>query len=108
MRTLARLFILLLATPVSANSIEQMASSEKFCLSFARALHELPRASAEEARALLSPESLALSLALMVAMTGTWVGTQGIPVVRQAVDATLLTLGVILLTAQSAALADAL
>jgi hypothetical protein len=47
-------------------------------------------------------------MALMVGMTGAWVGTQGIPVVGQAVDATVLTLGVVLLTAQSAALTDAL
>jgi hypothetical protein len=81
-----------------------MAASEKFCLSFARALRELPQATAEEARAMLSPETLGL----MVVMTGAWAGTQGIPVVGQAVDATLLTLGVILLTAQSAALTDSL
>ena len=116
MRTLPLLLILLLSTPVWAHSIEyaacrapstpvqQMESAEKFCRSFARALHKLPQATTDEARALLSPESLAL----MTAMTAAWVGTQGVPIVGQAVDAALMAAGVILLTAQSAALANTL
>ena len=116
MRTLTLLVALLLAAPAWGNSIEdafcrppstpvaRMEATEKFCRSFARALHKLPQSTADEARALLSPESLVL----MTAMTAAWVGTQGIPVVGQAVDAALMAVGVILLTAQSAALANAL
>ena len=115
MRTLVLLCALLLAASASANSLEtafchelstpvdQMVASEKFCRSFARALHKLPETTTDEFRALLSPENIAL----MSAMTATWAGTQGIPVVGQAVDAAVLALGIILLTAQSAALADA-
>jgi hypothetical protein len=58
----------------------------------------------EEAHALLTPENLAL----MTGMTAAWVGSQGIPVVGQAVDSALLALGITLLAAQSAALADSL
>lgn len=116
MRTLALLSTLFIAAPASANSIEQalcratsipvekMEPSEKLCRSFARALHQLPAATAHEASVLLTPENLAL----MTAMIATWVGTQGIPIVGQAVDAALLTLGVVLLTAQSAELAQSL
>lgn len=82
MRTLAMLFVLLLAAPAWANSIEdafcrppstpvaRREGAEKFCRSFARALHKLPQSAADEARALLSPESLVL----MTAMTAAWVG----------------------------------
>jgi hypothetical protein len=116
MRLLALLFTLLVTAPASANSLEdalchvsavpvaRMASSEKLCRSFARALLKLPQATADEARAFLTPENLAL----MGGMTAAWLGTQGIPVVGQAVDATLLALGVTLLAAQSAALVDSL
>ncbi|WP_143178141.1 restriction endonuclease fold toxin-2 domain-containing protein [Cystobacter ferrugineus] len=116
MRALIVLIGLLFAAPAWANSMEdalcqapstpvdRMESTEKFCRSTVRALGQLPRSTANEARALLTPESLAL----MVTMTTAWAGTQGIPVVGQAVDAALMSIGVILITAQSAALADAL
>jgi hypothetical protein len=116
MRLPTLLFALFIAAPASANSIEdalcptssvpvaQMASSEKLCRSFVRALHRLPQATADEARAFLTPENLTL----MAGMTAAWLGTQGIPVVGQVVDAALLALGVTLLAAQSAALIDSL
>ncbi|MBN1204949.1 MAG: hypothetical protein JXB05_08490 [Myxococcaceae bacterium] len=116
MRTLALLVTLLLAVPASANSIEkalcraasisveQMEAPEKLCRSFTRALSQLPAATAREASALLSPENLALMTTMMVA----WMGTQGIPIVGQAVDAALLSLGVVLIAIQSAELAQAL
>jgi hypothetical protein len=52
----------------------------------------------------LTPENLAA----MAAMTAVWVGTQGIPVVGQAVDAALLALGVTLLSVQAISLTDSL
>lgn len=110
------LFALLVAFPASANSIEetlcressvsvvQMDSSEKLCRSFARALRKLPQATADEALAFLTPENLSL----LAGMTAAWLGTQGIPIVGQAVDSALLALGITLLAAQSAALVDSL
>lgn len=102
--------------PASANSIEEafcrtasvpvdrMETSEKFCRSFSRALLQLPAATAQEASVMLSPENLALMTTMMAA----WVGSQGVPIVGQVVDAALLSLGVILLAAQSAELAQSL
>lgn len=116
MRTIAVLAALLIAAPASANSIEEalcraasipverMESSEKLCRSFARALHQLPAATAKEASVLLSPENLALMTAMMAA----WIGSQGIPIVGQAVDAALLAFGVVMLAAQSAEIAQSL
>jgi hypothetical protein len=79
-----------------------METPEKLCLSFARALHKLPEATADEARLFLTPENVAL----MAVMTAAWIGTQGIPIVGQAVDAALLALGVTMLAMQSVALVD--
>jgi hypothetical protein len=116
MKTFALLAILLLGAPASANSIEEalcrvastpvqrMETSEKLCRSFARALLQLPAATAREASALLSPENLALMTTMMVA----WMGTQGVPIVGQAVDAALLSLGIIMIAAQSAELVQSL
>jgi hypothetical protein len=116
MRIFALLGLLLLGAPASANSIEEalcrvasipvqrMETSEKLCRSFSRALVQLPAATAKEASALLSPENLALMTTMMVA----WMGTQGVPIVGQAVDTALLSLGVIMLAVQSAELAQAL
>jgi hypothetical protein len=107
---------LLLALPAAANSLDdalcrttslpvaRMEQSEKLCRSFARALTELPAAMTQEARALLTPENLAA----MGALTAAWLGTQGVPVVGQAVDAALLALGVTLLIAQTGELVDGL
>jgi len=53
---------------------------------------------------MLTPESIAA----MTAASAAWMGSQGIPVVGQAVDAGLLVLGVVLLAAQTAELTDAL
>ncbi|WP_224244670.1 restriction endonuclease fold toxin-2 domain-containing protein [Hyalangium gracile] len=116
MKTAALLAILLLGGTASANSMEdalcpataipvqRMEASEKLCRSFARALVQLPAATAKEASALLAPENLALMTSMLVA----WMGTQGIPIVGQAVDAALLSLGVVMLAVQSAELAQAL
>jgi len=86
----------------TTTAVAQMEAPKKLCLSFVRALHKLPEATADEARAFLTPENVAL----MAVMTATWVGTQGVPIVGQAVDAALLALGVTLLAMQSAALVD--
>jgi hypothetical protein len=116
MRLLACCLGLLLAAPASANSfvdamcgqasvqVVQMAAPEKLCRSFALALPKLPTAVSEDARELLTPENLAA----MVALTAAWVGTQGVPVVGQAVDAALLALGVTLLMIQAAEIAESL
>lgn len=116
MKGIAFCLCLLLAVPAVANSLDdalcrttslpvaRMAHSEKLCRSFARALTELPAAMTHEAQALLTPENLAA----MGALTAAWVGTQGVPVVGQAVDAALLALGVTLLIAQTGDLADGL
>ena len=105
-----------LATPAFANSLEgvlckttpipiaQMEGSEKLCRSFALALAEMPKAMSEEVRAMLTPESLAA----MMALSATWMGAQGVPVVGQVVDAALVVLGIALLAAQAAELTDAL
>jgi len=57
----------------------------------------LPGAMTQEARVLLTPETLAL----MGTLTAAWVGSQGVPIVGQAVDAALLSLGVTLLISDS-------
>ncbi|WNG50132.1 hypothetical protein F0U60_42920 [Archangium minus] len=81
-----------------------MEKSEKLCRSFVRALGRLPGETMKEVQVMLSPESLAL----MGTMTTAWLGTQGIPVLGQAVDAALLTLGVVMAAAQTAAVKDSL
>jgi hypothetical protein len=116
MKGVAFCLCLLLAVPAAANSLDEalcrttslpvarMEDSEKLCRSFARSLAALPEAMTQEARNLLTPENIAV----MAAMTAAWVGTQGVPVVGQAVDAALLALGVTLLVAQTGELVDAL
>jgi hypothetical protein len=81
-----------------------MADSEKLCRSFALGLAEVPNATLQEAQALLTPENLAA----MSSLTGIWLASQGVPVVGEAVDAALATLGIILLTAQVSDLSNAL
>jgi hypothetical protein len=107
---------LLFAAPALANSVEDglcharpqpvatMEKSEKLCRAFVRALGRLPGETMKEVQVMLSPESLAL----MGTMTTAWLGTQGIPVLGQAVDAALLTLGVVMAAAQTAAVKDSL
>jgi hypothetical protein len=116
MRVLLCCLGLLFAAPASANSLVdalcgapstgvlQMPASEKLCRSFALALPRLPAALSADAQAMLTPENIAT----MVALTGAWLGTQGIPIVGQAVDAALLALGVTLLALQSAEVIDSL
>jgi hypothetical protein len=88
----------------ASSSVEQMAHSEKLCRSFVLALGQVPNAATAEVQALLTPENLAA----IAALSATWLGTQGVPIVGQAVDATLLTLGVVLLAVQTADLSRAL
>jgi hypothetical protein len=107
---------IMLTTPALANSIEeglcharpqlvaQMSGPEKLCRSFVRALGKLPVEATREVQALLTPESLAA----MGTLTAAWLGAQGVPVVGQIVDAAILSLGVIALTAQAGVIADAL
>jgi len=116
MRVITFLLFLGLALPASANSmedalcktasvpVEQMAHSEKLCRSFVLALGQVPDAASAEVQAMLTPENLAT----MTALSTAWLGTQGVPIVGQAVDATFLTLGVVLLAAQAADLSRAL
>jgi len=104
---------LLFAAPAFANpmkdglcskapSFAEMEVPEKLCRSFILALGKLPSETTKEVRAMLSPESLAV----MTSVTAAWIGSQGIPVVGQAVDASLLALGVIALSAQTAVVTD--
>ncbi|WP_309895502.1 restriction endonuclease fold toxin-2 domain-containing protein [Archangium sp.] len=105
-----------LAAPAFANPLEgmlcettpvavtRMEGSEKLCRSFALALAGVPGAMSEEIRAMLTPESLAA----MMTLSAAWLGSQGVPVVGQAVDGALVVLGVVLLAAQSAELSQAL
>ncbi|HEX8434482.1 restriction endonuclease fold toxin-2 domain-containing protein [Archangium sp.] len=107
---------LLFAAPALANPVEDglcharpqpveaMEKSEKLCRAFVRALGKLPGETMKEVQGMLSPESLAL----MGTMTTAWLGTQGIPVLGQTVDAALLTLGVVMAAAQTAAVKDSL
>jgi len=81
-----------------------MEGSEKLCRAFVRAMGKLPGETMKEVQAMLSPESLAL----MGTMTTAWVGSQGIPVLGQTVDVALLTLGVAMAAAQTAAVKDSL
>ncbi|HSP79055.1 MAG TPA: restriction endonuclease fold toxin-2 domain-containing protein [Myxococcaceae bacterium] len=116
MRLLLVCLGLLLAAPASANSLEdslcgsastpvaQMAASQKLCRGFVLGLQGAPEAMAGEAQALLTPENLAT----MASLTAVWLGSQGVPILGQAVDAALVTLGVVLLAAQAADLAQAL
>ena len=116
MKGIAFCLCLLLAVPAAANSLDdalcrttslpvaRMDSSEKLCRSFAQALATLPAAMTQEARVLLTPESLAVMGTLTVA----WVGSQGVPIVGQAVDAALLSLGVTLLISEAGVLGDCL
>lgn len=105
---------LLFAAPAFANSMmedgvcpkapsfAEMEMSEKLCRSFIQALGKLPAETTKEVRAMLSPESLAV----ISSVTAAWIGAQGIPVVGQAVDASLLALGVIALSSQTAIVTD--
>ncbi|MGZ3458801.1 MAG: restriction endonuclease fold toxin-2 domain-containing protein [Archangium sp.] len=116
LRTLLFCLGLGLASPALAGSLERtichtasapvavMATSEKLCRSFALGLDQVPGATAREAQALLTSENLAT----MGTLTALWIGSQGVPVVGESVDAALLTLGVVLLAAQSADLTLAL
>ncbi|WP_257455012.1 hypothetical protein [Archangium lipolyticum] len=109
MKGLAFCLTLLLAFSASANSLEdalcrttslsvaRMENSEKLCRSFSRALAKLPATMTDDAKALLTPENLALMGTLTVA----WIGSQGVPVVGEVVDAALLALGVTLLAGQA-------
>lgn len=116
MKGIAFCLCLLLAVPAAANSVDaalcrttslpvaRMDSSEKLCRSFARALTVLPGAMTQEARVLLTPETLTL----MGTLTAAWVGSQGVPIVGQAVDAALLSLGVTLLISETGVLGECL
>jgi hypothetical protein len=116
MRILLCCLGLLFATPAFANSVEdglcharpqsveKMEKSEKFCRAFVRAMGALPGETMKEVQAMLSPESLAL----MGTMTTAWLGSQGIPVLGQTVDAALLALGVAMAAAQTAAVKNSL
>jgi hypothetical protein len=81
-----------------------MAGGEKLCRASVRSSAALPAASAAELKALLTPENLAT----MAALTSVWLGTQGVPLVGEAVDATLLTLGVALVAVQAGEVSKAL
>ena len=116
MRIILCCFGLLFAAPALANSVEdelcharpqsveKMEKSEKFCRAFVRAMGALPGETMKEVQAMLSPESLAL----MGTMTTAWLGSQGIPVLGQTVDAALLALGVAMAAAQTAAVKNSL
>jgi hypothetical protein len=116
MKGIAVCVCLLLAMPAAANSLNdalcrttslpvaRMDTSEKLCRSFVQALTTLPEAMSQEARALLTPENLAV----MGALTAAWAGSQGVPIVGQAVNAALLALGVTLLIDETGELADCL
>ena len=105
-----------LAAPAFASSLEgalcnttrapvaQMEGSEKLCRSFALALADVPEAMSEEVRAMLTPESIAA----MMSLNAAWLGSQGVPVVGQAVDVALVVFGVAMLAAQAADLKAAL
>ncbi|WP_257452687.1 restriction endonuclease fold toxin-2 domain-containing protein [Archangium lipolyticum] len=116
MRIILCCLCLLFAAPAFANSVEDglcharpqpietMEKSEKLCRAFIRALGRMPDEAMREVQAMLSPESLAL----MGTMTTAWIGSQGIPVLGQAVDVALLALGVVMAAAQTAAVKDSL
>lgn len=115
MRTILCCLGFLFATPAFSNSIEddlcpkapsfsEMQMPERLCRSFIRALEKMPAETTKEVHAMLSPESLAI----MAGVTAAWVGSQGIPIVGQAVDAALLVMGVIALASQTAVVTDSL
>jgi hypothetical protein len=116
MKIIALCLGLLIATPAVANSVEgalcgavsasvaQMASGEKLCRALVRSFSEMPAAGAEEMRILLTPENLAT----MAALTSVWLGTQSVPVVGEAVDLALVSLGVVLLAVQAGEVSKAL
>ncbi|MFE8602025.1 restriction endonuclease fold toxin-2 domain-containing protein [Archangium violaceum] len=81
-----------------------MEKPEKLCRAFVRAMEKMPGEAMNEVQAVLSPESMAL----MGTMTMAWIGSQGIPVLGQAVDVALLSLGVMMAAAQTAAVKDSL
>jgi hypothetical protein len=107
---------LVVAAPAAAGSVENalcgpasiqvagMASKEKLCRASVRSFSELPAATTAELAALLTPENLAT----MTALTSVWLGTQGVPMVGEAVDLALLSLGVVLVTAQAGEVSRAL
>jgi hypothetical protein len=116
MRSLVLCLSLWFAVPAWANAIEdtvcerapesvaEMANSQKLCRSFVMALEKVPGAMTGEVLALLTPESLKA----MGTLTSAWIVSQGVPAVGQAVDAALLTLGLVLMAAQAAELSNAL
>ena len=123
MRALICCAALLFALPASANSLERwvcqpaatvgkqvaiavkdMATSEKLCRAFVRALDTLPEEALAQAGAMLAPESIEA----MVALSTVWAVSQGVPGVGQAVDAALAVLSVVLLAVQAAELVEAL
>ena len=81
-----------------------MEKSEKLCRAFVRAMRRLPGETMKEVQAMVSPESLTL----VGTLTTAWLGSQGIPVLGQTVDAALLALGVTMAAAQTAAVKDSL
>ncbi|WNG55511.1 hypothetical protein F0U59_12525 [Archangium gephyra] len=85
-------------------TVEKMEKSEKLCRAFIRAMGKLPGETMKEVQAMLSPESLTL----LGTMTTAWLGSQGIPVLGQTVDAALLALGVTMAAAQTATVKDSL
>ncbi|HZH14035.1 MAG TPA: restriction endonuclease fold toxin-2 domain-containing protein [Archangium sp.] len=116
MRFIAFCLGLLLAMPAVASSVEdaicgsasapvvRMAGSEKLCRASVRSFSALPAATHAELRALLTPENLST----MMALTSVWLGTQGVPVVGEAVDLALVTLGVALVAVQAGEVTQAL
>jgi hypothetical protein len=116
MRLIALCLGLLLAAPAAANSIEDalcgpasapvtgMAGSEKLCRASVRSFSELPAATHAELGVLLTPENLAT----MMTLSSVWLGTQGVPVVGEAVDLALGSLGVVLVTVQARDVTQAL
>lgn len=116
MRIVALCLGLFIAWPAAANSardefcgpvvvpVAQMPGGEKLCRASVLALSEIPDAGAAELRALLTPENLAT----MTALTSVWLGTQGVPVVGEAVDLALVSLGVVLLSVQASEVSRAL
>ncbi|WP_146210212.1 restriction endonuclease fold toxin-2 domain-containing protein [Vitiosangium sp. GDMCC 1.1324] len=81
-----------------------MPGSEKLCRASIRSISELPASSSAELRALLTPENLAT----MTALTSVWLGTQGVPVAGEAVDAALVSLGVVLVAIQAREVSNSL
>jgi restriction endonuclease fold toxin 2 of polymorphic toxin system len=107
---------LLFAAPAFASTLENglchatpqpvaaMEKQEKLCRAFVRAMGRMPGEAMNEVQAMLSPESVAL----LGTMTTVWLGSQGIPVLGQAVDVALLSLGVMMAAAQTATVKESL